>query len=163
MQKSGTVEVLQEKTEAKSGKRLRSPLYSVKLDDGQWYNFGFNRPRCAKGDAISFQASQGEYGWEGDADTVTVAAAGSPAAKAVVQTGDARQTSIVYQSQHRDALAAVQFAIQADLVKLPAKQADKYDVFLELIKDLTVTWTKDALQPDLSEPEDVPFEVDEDE
>ena len=53
MQITGVVQVLQEKNEV-NGKVLRSPLYSIKLDDGQWYNFGFKDPGCVQHDSIEF-------------------------------------------------------------------------------------------------------------
>jgi len=57
----------------------------------------------------------------------------------------------VYQSQHRDAVAFVQFAVEQGAIKLPAKQADKYDVLLELVQGLTVQWCLNALDPDLTQ------------
>ncbi len=161
----GIAEVVKEQTEI-NGKVLRSPLYSIKLDNGLWYSFGFKNPGVSQYDSIEFEATNGKFGWEGVSSSV-VTAEGKKASGAKgtgkALPSDQRQTSIVYQSQHRDAITAVSFAIENKLVKLPAKQSAQYDVFLELVKDLTVQWCNEALQPDLSTPEEVPFEVDEDE
>ena len=150
---SGVVQTTNEKWETKEGKRLRSPLYSIKVDD-EWYGFGFDNPNVQEGEAITFTAEKAKFGkgMDGVASSIERMAAGAPATVAATTKADDRQTSIVYQSQHRDALEAVKFMVEKDIIKLPAKQADKYDVFLGLVQDLTVTWTKEALAPDLSSP-----------
>jgi hypothetical protein len=144
------VQKVSEKWESKSGKKFRSPLHSVCIDD-EWYGFGFDDPKIQEGQVVSFDFAVGKFGNDGDAGTVTLEAEGSPVTKTAQTKSDDRQTSIVYQSQHRDALEAVKFMIEQGMVKVPAKQSDKYDVFVELVRDLTVQWTKEALSPDLSE------------
>lgn len=155
-QASGFVEVVTAKTETKAGKRLRSPLYSFKIDN-DWYGCGFDNPGIEKGDTVEFEFSEGDYGKECNVSTIkktTSAPVNSNSnAKSVSVSGD-RQVSIVYQSQHRDALSAVQFMVEQGIVKLPSKQAEKYDVFLGLVKEITTQWTVQALDPDLSEQEE---------
>jgi len=155
MQTQGFVEVVNTTTETKSGKRLRSPLYSFKVGD-DWFGCGFDNPKIEKGDTVEFSYSEGQYGKEADVSSIVkksnadVKTAATSKSTGVSVAGD-RQVSIVYQSQHRDAVAFVQFAVEQGAIKLPAKQADKYDVLLDLVEGLTVQWTLDALDPDLSE------------
>ena len=56
------------------------PTYSVMIG-GQWYKCGFNKPRFNEGDSVTFLATEGTYGMEFDAKSVTVAASSAkPAA-----------------------------------------------------------------------------------
>jgi hypothetical protein len=148
----GTVQKISVKTENK-GKVFKSPLYGMQVE-GTWYNCGFDKPAANEGDVVSFDYTEDKYGKQVTKGSIKPATA---AAKAVVvQSNDARQLSIVYQSQHRDAIEAVNFAIQSGMVSLPTKKADQYSVYLELVKDLTIQWTQDALTPVLdpvTEPE----------
>ena len=151
---SGFVEAYSAKTETKTGKRLRSPLYSFMVDN-QWYGCGFDNPNVEKGDTIEFTFTKGTYGLDVDVSSITkksnTAVKSAATNKTGVSVAGDRQVSIVYQSQHRDAVSFVQFAVEQGAIKLPAKQADKYDVLLELVQGLTVQWCLDALDPDLTQ------------
>lgn len=80
---------------------------------------------------------------------------------------DVRTERIERQSARRDAIAAADVCITQGIVKLPAKQSDKYDVFLSLVEALTdrfvgsVTDSSEVVQEDEEEeqePEDsLPF------
>ena len=162
-QAQGLVEVVSAKHETKTGKRLRSPLYSFKVGEF-WYGCGFDNPNVEKGDTIEFSYTEGQFGNEADVSSITKQSNAAVKEAAVSKSagtsvaGD-RQVSIVYQSQHRDAVQFIQFAVEQGAIKLPAKQADKYDVLAELVRDLTVEWTLDALDPDLSRPTAGPADV----
>lgn len=151
------VEAVSAKTTTKAGKSLRSPLYSFKAGDF-WYGCGFDNPNIEKGDNIEFTFTEGDYGKEADVGSIKKVNGADVPSKTVTSgktatsvAGD-RQLSIVYQSQHRDAVAFVQFAVEQGAIKLPAKQSDKYDVLLDLVQGLTVQWCTEALDPDLSTP-----------
>ena len=55
------------------------PTYSMKVD-GEWYKTGFNKPRCDKGDEVSFSYVEGTYGREVDAKAISVGAGGAKGA-----------------------------------------------------------------------------------
>lgn len=141
---TGKVETVQIKRETKDGKPMRTPLYSLKVD-GKWYGCGFDKPDTQEGAVIQFEANDGKYGAEVVKGTIKAGTA--KAVQQVQQKADDRQLSIIYQSQHRDAVEAVNFAIDHGFVKLPAKAADQYDVYLGLINDLTKKWTGEAMNP----------------
>jgi hypothetical protein len=47
------------------------PTYSFKVD-GEWYKTGFAKPPAGKGDTVSFAYTEGTYGKEVDAKTMSV-------------------------------------------------------------------------------------------
>lgn len=55
------------------------PTYSMKVD-GEWYKLGFNKPRCDKGDTVTFNYTEGTYGREVDAKAISVGTGGVKAA-----------------------------------------------------------------------------------
>lgn len=165
MQAQGFVEVVSAKNESAAGKRFRSPLYSFKINE-DWFNCGFDNPNISKGDSIEFSFTEDKFGKNVDVKSIQKStsapvATSSGKARAVPVSGD-RQVSIVYQSQHRDAIEAVNFMITNGLVKLPTKQADKYDTYMELVKTVTVTWANESLDPVLDLPESSPAVAQED-
>jgi len=143
---TGQVQTVQRKTEV-NGKVFRSPLVSLKINN-QWFNCGFDDPKVSEGDVVTVEYTEGKYGKDVTKGSVKMATA--EATKVAVKQSDDRQTSIVYQSQHRDAVEAINFSIQNGYISMPTKKADQYSVYLDLIKDLTVQWCKEALNPDLS-------------
>jgi len=163
MQAQGLVEVVSAKTETNAGKRLRSPLYSVKLDTGDWFGCGFDNPNVTKGDNITFNFKEGQYGKEMDVNTVVKAAAGagssgsSAGSPAPTISGDQRQASIVYQSSRKDAIALLTVAAERELVKLPKNGG--FDALLGMVDDLTREYALKAINPDLSEQSSVEVEV----
>lgn len=163
-QTRGYVEVVTSKKEV-NGKQLRSPLYSFKVGD-EWFNCGFDNPGIEKGETIEFSYTVGKWGKDVDVKSISKAegavskASGSKAKSNPV--GD-RQTSIVWQNQHGQAVQAVNFMVEQGIVKLPAKQADKYGVYMDLIKEIAVTWTIDALDPVLEQATTVVDAPDDDE
>jgi len=55
------------------------PTFSMKVD-GEWYKLGFTKPKCDKGDEVSFSYVEGTYGREVDAKAISVGAGGSKGA-----------------------------------------------------------------------------------
>lgn len=119
-------------------------LYSIKLqNDNSLYMCGESKPDCAKGDFVSFGYKEGRSGrFEVDVKSIKVKKA------EVVQAGggrswkmdtgyDKRQETIEYQAARNSAIAAAGVILQANALKLPAKEADKYGVVIELIGTLT--------------------------
>jgi len=47
------------------------PTFSMKVD-GEWYKLGFTKPKCDKGDEVSFSYVEGTYGREVDAKAIIV-------------------------------------------------------------------------------------------
>jgi hypothetical protein len=124
----------------KQGNGANGPwtLYSIEVD-GTWYGSGFKAPNAKEGDYISFDVVQkGQYK---NAENIAVSA-GAPATAAPTASGGAapvnkRDISIHYQSCRKDALVALGVLLQHDAVKLPAKQADKFDAALALVDEMT--------------------------
>lgn len=159
---NGTVQKVQERWESNAGKKFRSPLYNL-LVNGDWYGCGFNNPNVVEGDFITFNAEPNAYnGYDADVDSIEKGAKQEvPAAKqADTPYVDNRQLSIVYQSQHRDAITAVSFLVENEILALPKTKAKAYDAFLGYVEELTAKWTKEALNPELDK---VAEEVPEDE
>jgi len=163
MQAQGIVEVVSAKTETKTGKPLRSPLYSVKLNTGDWFGCGFDNPNVNKGDNITFDFTDGQFGKEMNVSTVSKAAGGSAptgggnSSAAPTISGDQRQASIVYQSSRKDAITLLTAAAELELVKLP--KSGGFDALLGMVDDLTIEYARKAISPDLSEQANVPVEV----
>ena len=55
------------------------PTFSMKVD-GEWYKLGFTKPKCDKGDEVSFSYVEGTYGREVDAKAIIVGAGGAKGA-----------------------------------------------------------------------------------
>lgn len=51
------------------------PTFSMKVD-GEWYKLGFTKPKCDKGDEVTFSYTEGTYGREVDAKAISVGAGG---------------------------------------------------------------------------------------
>jgi hypothetical protein len=150
---SGEVSVVVIKNQTKSGKPLRSPLYSINMND-TWFNFGFDNPKVSKGDSVSFEAKKDQYGMVGDASSVVVNSsvgnsAGSSVA-VVATSSNNRQNSIVYQSSRKDAINVVGILLDVDAISLPAKK-DKMDVILSLVDTITEEYAVAALNPEIND------------
>ena len=53
------------------------PTFTI-LVDGEWYKCGFTKPKCNKGDTVSFTFTEGTYGKEVDAKAIVIAGAATP-------------------------------------------------------------------------------------
>lgn len=111
-------------------------MYSIVVNN-ETLGSGFKRPDCREGDYIEYSIDQaGKYKNIKDMKVV-------PAGSASPQTGSAplpvnkRDVSIHYQSCRNAALTAVDIMLRNEAVKLPAKQADKYDAFLAIVQEIT--------------------------
>ncbi len=78
------------------------PVFSAKLDDGQWYDFGFKNPNLNSGDSVSIEYEDTQWGKkvkthmkQGVASSVPTSNAGGNRA---VSGGMDRQKSIVRQT-----------------------------------------------------------------
>lgn len=148
MQTTGIVEVVSEKHESNAGKPFRTPLYSVKMNDEQWYGCGFKNPNVQQGDNITFLfETDGQYKNMDVGTIVKAATSAGSGTKARAVSPDQRQQSIVYQSSRKDAINLLTIAVNHDLVKLP--KASAYDTLLGLVDDLTLDFARKAIAPDL--------------
>lgn len=146
-QLSGTVEAVSIKTTTKSGKPLKSPLYSIKVGD-DWVNFGFKNPNVQRGDYIKFNVSKSDYGLEGDASTIEKAPATIPGAS---QARGNRDMSIVYQSSRKDVIALLPILIENECLNIPNTKSKRLDAILEFVDTLTLEFAKKALDPVIEE------------
>ena len=119
-------------------------LYSLKLqNDNNLYMCGEEKPACDKGDFISFGYKEGRSGrFEVDVKSIKTKAAevlkpGTGQSFGGYRNDDKRQETIEYQAARNSAIAAAGVILQASALKLPAKEADKYKVVVELIGTLT--------------------------
>lgn len=54
------------------------PTYSINVD-GEWFKCGFTKPKCNKGDEVSFEYTEGTYGKEVDMKSLTTGSAATTA------------------------------------------------------------------------------------
>lgn len=116
-------------------------LYSFKLtNDDALYMCGNKKPFINKGDYIDFTFSQSPKGQSiVDPAQITVKKAEVMTAgkSNFEKANDTRQRTIEWQAARNSAIAAVEVIVKANALKLPAKEAAKMDVVLELISELT--------------------------
>lgn len=111
------------KTSKKTGKPFT--VYTL-LVDGTRYQCGFDKPNCSEGDSVSFEATEGEYGFEVDVKSLKVldSAADNPKPQAAKggrsysETPDTRTERIEHQSARRDAIELVRLQLEAGVLKV---------------------------------------------
>ena len=133
--KQGIVEKIYEK----------NGMYSIIMED-IFYSTYKTKPACNEGDEVVFQFVQKGRFYNADPKTVEVVSA-TPAAKASAEAGGSgnnKQDIIQYQAARNTAMAFLTVAISEGAVKLPAKQADKYDAFMSLLHDVTDQFFEEA-------------------
>ena len=82
---NGIVEAISQKeVSTRYGKKL---TYSIKLDDGEWYSFGFKDPKAAKGQVAAFEYTESSYGKQGDVKSLSVSGAASAAPPPAASSG----------------------------------------------------------------------------
>ena len=148
---TGIVEAVSAKTETKAGKKLRSPMYSFKLDDGNWYGCGFDNPHINKGMTVFFNFEEGQYGKQAVVSSMEVveeaatkpATAGGPA----TSYSNDRQNSIVCQSSRNDALEFAKLAQETGALVLPTSKANKLEALEAFVEMYTDKFAYAALNP----------------
>ena len=151
MQVTGLVTKLNMKTKTAAGKPMRSPAYSILLDDTTWYNFGFDTPNCGEGDVITFDATESTYGLEAKFSSVKVETGGataSPSASTAVAKADNRQESIVYQNSMSHAVNIVSLALEYEAVSLPTKKADRLPALEAMVQEVARNIAVISIAPD---------------
>ena len=121
--------------------------YSAEID-GQWYGAGFNPVSFKEGDVLEFEIEQrGQFKnlknprvVQGGVSEVSNAPAPAQAARPAKGGVDPqvwvdKDTSILYQSSHKDALVFVGMLLQNGAVSLPTKKADQADAVNALVED----------------------------
>ena len=138
---AGIVEVVSEK----------GGIHSLKLNDGKWYGFFKTLPACEKGDNVTFQFETKGTFLNAKAGSLIVEKtpqkqkSEAGATTTVMKAGsDVRQDSIVWQSARNAAIELVGVMVQAEAVKLPAKQADRYSAMMALVGELTLQFVEEA-------------------
>jgi len=131
-----------QKISSKNGMGKNGPwvLYSVQVD-GNWYGAGFNPPPCREGDLIEYDTIQkGQYT---NIENIRLGTASAPApvatpvAAAQAPPKNTTQLSIHLQSSRNAAINCLDVLLKSEAVKLPAKQADKYDAAMALLDEIT--------------------------
>ena len=134
----------------KQGMGRNGPYTSYSINvGGQWYNCGFKPPAANEGDYIQFDLVQkGQYT---NAQNIAVspqqAAQAAPPAQAenkgssssVPAEGlpkNTHQIGISYQHCQKEAHRTLDVLLRAEAVKLPAKQAEKYDAAMALVYEI---------------------------
>lgn len=129
------------KIATKQGSGRYGPYTTYNLEiDGQWYGHGFNKPNAHEGQYVEFDVIQkGQYknaeNLRAAVSTPPAASSGSKAPASIPVNN--RDVSIQYQSSHKDAIQVLDVLLKNDAVKLPAKQADKYDAAMALVDEIT--------------------------
>lgn len=132
-----------EKISQKSGNGANGPwtMYSIQVG-GNWYSCGFKPVPAKEGDYVNFDVVQkGKY-----TNATNVAPVAAPAASsgggnnssspAPVNT---RDISISFQHCQKEAHRILDVFLRNDVVKLPAKQADKYDAAMGLLYEISAS------------------------
>ena len=146
----GVVTKVHEKTKTAAGKSMRSPAYSILLDDSDWYNFGFDKPACGEGDVISFNYTEGQWGNEGEVGTVNILDDSTPEGKSASAKSNNVQESIVYQSSLKIAAEVVSIALTHEALSLPTKKADRFDFVMDVVEETARSIAVRALNPELT-------------
>lgn len=137
-QAQGTVEKIKERATRNGGN-----AYSFVIE-GTWYGYGFEKPNFGEGDTISFDYKENGNFKNVNPKSVQKVQAPEPApaagggSPAPARNYGSNQVAIQYQASRNAAIEAVNMALQADALPLPAKKGDKFDALLALIDDVTV-------------------------
>tara|TARA_R110000772_G_scaffold175148_1_gene287003 strand:- start:347 stop:835 length:489 start_codon:yes stop_codon:yes gene_type:complete len=124
---------------SKSGQGARGPwtLFSIEID-GQKFGAGFDKPNVPEGSYVEFDVVQkGQYK---NAENIRISTATPPVVTSGSQAGapvNKRDCSIQYQSSRKDAIQMLGVLLTAEAIKLPAKQADKYDAAMAIVEEMT--------------------------
>lgn len=147
----------------------RGQAYSVQIQ-GEWYGHGFDQPKFQEGQEVSFNISwNGQYK-NVDVGSVVVMGgqqqqggynnqrpkqnyqsrqkSGGNGGKDAYWTKKAeddkeRQITIEHQSSRNAAIELIDVALREGAVKLPAKQAEKFDALVALVDELTYKFNSD--------------------
>ena len=158
---SGTVEAVAQKVKVFDTKYGPKCHRNFKLDDGKWYTLMWDDPEVPgvnRGARVSFMFKEKQNGKytnlevekktlevEGGQDVrdsnINNNSGGSPRVAAPVNN---TQLAIQHQASRNSAIAIVTCAVEQGLVKLPTKQADKYDAVLALVDNLTARFNDDT-------------------
>lgn len=155
-QATGTVGHISIKS--RNTKRGAANVYSfvTKEQDGVWFNLGFNEPSFNKGDNITFNYVEGQYGNDVDTKSVRVNVGASPTTSAPAATGkpaasrggsrddywskkeeyDKSVTShlIHLQSSRSNAVALCIAGLEQGILPIGSgKKEVKWDLFMELV------------------------------
>ena len=126
----------------------QATAYSIMVDD-TWYGCGFKAlPSDAiEGAKVSFGFEQrGEYkNLSTPIEVVDKAAPGVAAGSTSRNPTDARQEVIVYQSARNAAIETFKALADCEAIKLPAKQADKFDPAMAIIHEMTIDYHLEAM------------------
>jgi len=134
-----------QKISTKQGMGKNGPytMYNVQIE-GEWYGCGFNKPAANEGDFVEFDVEQkGQYKNAKNVKSVAGQPAPAPApvsnnSATVVQLPvNKKDISISYQHCQKEAHRLLDTLLKNDAVKLPAKQADKYDAALALVNEIS--------------------------
>jgi len=155
---TGLITKINKKTKTNAGAFMKSPAYSMMLDDSTWYNMGFDAPTFNEGDVVTFPYTESQYGREGKTNAVRVQAGGadagaqtaSPAVQKATQSADARQESIVFQSSLKVATDIIGLALIHDCLALPSKKADRLPMVVSMIREVARDIALEAIKPDFA-------------
>lgn len=124
---------------SKSGQGARGPwtLFNIEID-GQKYGCGFDKPNVQEGQYVEFDVVQkGQYKNAENLRVSTAAPTASTGAPQGAMPINKRDVSIQYQSSRKDAIQMLGVLLTSEAIKLPAKQADKYDAALAIVDEIT--------------------------
>jgi hypothetical protein len=153
---SSTVTGYLDETDSKSGTSKAGKPWTMYKGtvNGKWYSFGFTRPSVAKGEYVELTVElENDYEVVKSAKVVpapTPAATKDATAPASSGGYQDRNSSIVYQSSRKDALALVDVLITQDALpvtatKTGAGKAKRFEEIMALVDKLTVQYYYDVI------------------
>lgn len=90
-----------------------------------------------------------EISMEVDGKNITsISVTGTSSAPTPAASGrkDNVQAAIIFQSSRKDAVQVVAAALEANVLPMPTKQAEKYDSFMALVDQVTERYFKEAME-----------------
>lgn len=149
-----------------SRKTPKAVAYTVQLQNEGYIGVGFQAPPCNEGDVISLQYELNDRGYKQMVKgSMQVISSGAPApepqpqqAPQAAQGGESKQgywdakakkdldtqRAIQYQASRNAAIDVAKVALENDCLSLGAKKADKLDILLSFVDEITDRFNQDV-------------------
>lgn len=116
-------------------------FYNIKLQDGDWYGYGKNKPDFDKGNQIEFEYVENGKFKNIEAKTVTVAKPTVTVAPSTSGSGgtdwDSKDKRIQWMSSRNTALEIIKLGFEQGALKLPTKANEKFDALMGIVDEVT--------------------------
>ena len=130
-------------------KNPKNGLCSLLVNDTFYSTYQTLYPQM-EGKVVQFEAVQKGKFWnvKGEPKVVAQPAAAAPTKGGVPNAYDNRQSSIVLQSSYKTAADITAAMAAQGLIKLPTKQADQFDAYLNYVDEIALRLYRNCINPD---------------